>query len=121
MKFLLIDDDLPCIANLKDVLELGGHECVLFRNPNEGVAAFKDNHFDVVVTDYKMPVMNGLEVLRAIREHNPRAYIIIVTGYADKNRATDAVNDGVYAFFRKPLDFRRFMEIIFRIEEELQI
>ena len=121
MKILLIDDDLPCINNLKDALEPGGHECVLFQNPNEGIAAFQSDNFDVVVTDYKMPVMNGLDVLRTIREHNPETYIIIVTGFADTNNAIAAVNDGAYAFFRKPLDFNRFMKTIGKIEEELHV
>lgn len=120
MRILLIDDDLPSITNLKDALEPGGHECVLFQNPLAGLAAFQNDHFDLVVTDYKMAEIDGIEVLHSIHEMDPSAYVILLTGYADVENAIAAVNDNAYAFFRKPLDLGKFMNTISIIEKELR-
>ncbi|MFC1725888.1 response regulator [candidate division KSB1 bacterium] len=119
MKFLLIDDDLPCISNLKDVLESGGHECALFQNPIEGIAALKKDHFEIALIDFKMPLMNGLEVLRSLKTYNPEIFTIIITGYAETENTIDALNMGAYAFFQKPININKFMTTIKTIENEL--
>jgi len=119
MKLLLIDDDLECIQYLKEALELGGNECILFQNPKEGVAAYDGKNFDAIITDFKMPQMNGIDVLKAVREKNPSAYVIILTGYADLDNAMAALNYGAYAFFRKPLNLKDLIKILSKIEDEI--
>ncbi len=120
MRLLLIDDELPVIQSLELTLKPAGHECVLFQNPVEGVEAFKNEHFDVVVTDFKMPEMNGIEVLKEIRKYNSDVYVIILTGYADINNAIGSVNNGAYAFFRKPLNFQDLINTLNQIEDEIK-
>jgi len=116
---MLIDDDLPCINSLKDALVPGGYKCSVFQNPQEGISAFKKQDFDIVITDFKMPEMNGIEVLKEIRKYNPYAYVIMLTGYADIENAIESVNNGAYAFFRKPLNFKELMDTISKITYEL--
>lgn len=120
MKLLLIDDELACIEAMERTLKPAGHECVLFENPLEALETFKKEHFDVVITDFKMPEMNGIEVLKEIRKLNPNTHVIILTGYANINNAIDSVNSGAYAFFRKPVDVKDFIETISKSEEELK-
>ena len=121
MKILLIDDELSCIKSLEVGLKPANYECVLFQNPNEGVTAFKNDSFDVVITDIKMPEMSGVEVLKAIRAHNPKAYVIITTSYDDVDTTIEAVNNGAYALFREPFRFKEIMKILYEIEKELQV
>ena len=120
MKFLIIDDDLPCLNSLKDVLESGGHECTLFQDPIKGINASKNTHFDIALLDFKMPIMNGLELLSTLKTYNPEIFTIIITGYAETENAIDALNMGAYAFFQKPLDIDKFMVTINKIEQELE-
>lgn len=121
MKILLIDDELSCIESLEVALKPANYECVLFQDPNEGITAFQNDSFDVVITDIKMPGMSGIDVLNAILAHNPKAYVIITTGYADIDTTIEAVNNGAYAFFRKPFEFKELMKVLYKIEKELQV
>ena len=66
-----------------------------------------------------MPEMNGIEVLQAVRAHDPLVYVILMTGYANVDIVIEAVNYGAYAFFRKPLNFHELMETVWKIEKEL--
>jgi len=118
MRLLLIDDELDCINVMRTVLRPAGHECDLFGDPVEALESFRKEHHDVVVTDYRMPEMDGIEVLKEIREINPETPVVILTGYADVENAIGAVNHGAYAFFRKPLDFNEFIGTLSKIENE---
>ena len=120
MKILLIDNDLASINNLKDAIEPGGHKCVLFQNPKEGLSAYKKDKFDVVITDFKMPEIDGIEVLKTIRAQSPNVYVILLTGYADIENAIDSVNYGAHAYFRKPVKLKGLLEVISKIENEIK-
>lgn len=121
MKILFIDDEFPVLESLQKALKPMKYECILFKDPYLGLESYKNNHYDVVVTDIKMPKMNGNEILKIIKEYNSQAYVIIMTAYASSENAIDAINGGAYAFFRKPLDFRSFINILVNIEKEMQM
>ena len=119
MKILLIDDELSGITTMEKMLDPAGHECVLCQDPIKGIEKFKMNNFDVVITDFKMPHMNGIKVLKEIRKYKPDACVIILTGYADTENAIASVNCGAYSYFRKPLNINKFMDTLSKIEKEL--
>lgn len=120
MRLMIVEDDVPVANCLKEYFELSGFECEVFNDPREGVGAYKLGDYEVVLTDIKMPGMNGIEVLEAIRSRDPRAHVIIMTGFADVNNAINAVNAGAYAFFRKPLEMDKLKACLQRIERERQ-
>ena len=119
-RILLIDDDQECLKVISTSLTLFGYPSEKFSNPREAVEALRSEKFDIVVTDYKMPEMTGIEVLKAIRWHHPDTYVIIMTGFADTDNAVDAVNFGAHSFFCKPLDIKCLLGKIFEIERELK-
>jgi len=119
MNMMLIDDDQDCILGLAGVLEPTGHSCEMFTVPEQAVQLYDGQHYDIVITDMKMPGMNGIEVLRIIRERNPAAKVIIITGYGDVEAAISAVNFGAYAFFCKPINVEQFIETIEKIGVEV--
>lgn len=121
MKLMVIEDDHAVAACLRELFELAGHSCDTYTAPREGVRAYKIGGYDVVFTDIKMPGMNGLEVLETLRSRDPRACVIIMTGYADLENAIGAVNAGAYAFFRKPLEVERIKSCLKRIEREKEL
>ncbi|MDM7925369.1 MAG: response regulator [bacterium] len=116
MKILLIDDQPDVMQSLKDAIEPAGHECVLYQNPAEAVGRFQADHFDAVITDYKMPQMDGIRVLKAVQQSKPGIPVIILTGYADTEGAIEAVNNGAYAYFQKPVDIKRLFKTIAGLE-----
>lgn len=118
MNILLLDDDLSCLEGLVSVLEPAGHICFPFNIPEKAVEAYAEGPYDVVITDMRMPGMNGIEVLCEILAIDQDAKVIIVTGYGDVDTAIAAVNNRAYAFFGKPLDVSDLMEILYKIEKE---
>ena len=118
MKLMIIEDDLPVSKCLQEYFQLAGYDCDVFNDPREGVAAYKLGEYDVVLTDIKMPGMNGIEVLEAVRSSDAESHVIIMTGYADVNNAINAVNSGAYAFFRKPLEMDKIKACLQRIERD---
>jgi len=120
MKVMIIDDDDAVGKTLKKIIQFAGHDCEIFQKPVEGLASYKSGDFDVVLTDIRMPEMDGIEVLERIREHNPKAYVIIMTGFADLDNAIEANNKGSYAFFRKPFEIKKVLATLSRIEKELR-
>jgi len=116
---MLIDDDLSCLKVLKQALGQVGYKCVAHQNPVEGVAAYKESQYDVVVTDILMPQMNGLDVLKSVKESNAAARVIMMTGYAHIDSAQAALNQGAYAYLSKPFSLSSLFDILQKIEKEL--
>lgn len=117
MKLLLIDDQINILISLKEALEPGGHRCELFDRPKEALQRFEKEAFDAVVTDLKMPQMDGIEVLKRVQTLKPGTPVIIMTGYADTENAIQAVNYGAYAFYQKPIKIKKFIETLKALEQ----
>ena len=120
MKLMLVDDEMPILESLERALKPTGYTCSIFQEPLEALEAYRRGGYDVVVTDFMMPEMTGIEVLKVIKGMDGGARVIILTGYADIENAIAAVNNGAYAFFRKPLDFRDFIGTLKKIEHEIE-
>lgn len=106
MKNILVVDDDPLIRQLcRDILKGLGFEITDTGNPLEAISLWKSSSFDLVITDIKMPVMSGLELMARIKEQTPDAAFIVITGHGDYRLAVEAIKLGVYDFINKP--FRR--------------
>jgi two-component sensor histidine kinase len=116
----MIDDQINVISSLKEAVAPAGMDCALCDKPREALRQFKTGAFDVVVTDYQMPDMNGIDVLKEVQHIRPGTPVIILTGYADVGNAIEAVNHGAYAFFQKPVPFKRFLATLNEIREKLR-
>lgn len=119
MRIMIIDDDVSSAKSVEKVLSIEKHETSVFHNPVEAVKAYEAEKFDLVVSDFKMPDLTGIDVLKKIKKSDKDANVIIFTGYADIDNAIAAVNNGAYAFFRKPLNVSDFIETVSQLEEEL--
>lgn len=118
MRLMLIDDDYSVMRSIRSVMLELGHECETFQDPHKALSVYKEKHFDVVVTGYKLEEKNGIEVLKEIRSHNSDACVILMTGYPNLVNTVSALRNGVYAFLRKPVKFNILVNLLFRIEAE---
>jgi len=118
MNILLVDDDIIFVSVLSDFLKQK-HTLRIASNGLDALNIFKVNHYDVVITDISMPKINGIELLKAIREIDKNANVIIITGHPGKDYELKAEQYGSHAFFTKPLNMKRFMETLIRIENEI--
>lgn len=105
-RVLLIDDEPIATRTLVHVLgEEPSLAAVAFNDPREALDELRERPADVVVSDFVMPWMNGLEVLREARAVAPETSRILLTGYADKASAIESINTiGLFQYIEKPWD-----------------
>src|SRR3954462_408458 len=101
-RVLIIDDHDTMREGMAVTVQKMGHEPLAFRSPLEGVAAFKKAGADMVITDLKMDVMDGLEVVKAVRAHDDQAVIMVVTAFGSTETAVTAMQQGAFDFITKP-------------------
>jgi adenylate cyclase len=106
VKILIVDDDEGVRISLERVLERDGYEVMLAERGSEGIEIVRKFPEDIetVISDFKMPGMDGLETLTEIGRINPEIIRIILTGYATLDRAIETVNLGIDGFLTKPFD-----------------
>jgi DNA-binding NtrC family response regulator len=111
---VLVDDEEMVTAALKGFLELETPYRVLaFSSPLEVLESIQKERVDVVVADFMMPEMDGVELLRRVRELRPHVTRILLTGYADIDNAIRAINEaGLYHYLQKPWDNEHLKLII---------
>jgi CheY-like chemotaxis protein len=96
-KVLLVDDNRDGLIARGSLLEEIGYTVVTADTAEAGLALWESGHFDVVITDYRMPAMNGVELIRCLRAHNPNARVILLSGFVEplglteENTGADAV------------------------------
>ncbi len=117
MKILLVDDDISSITALTNLLK-DNNSLRIANNGLDAFELFKANKYDVVITDYAMPKMNGLELLGAIRSRNSHVPVVLVTGHVGSIPDLDAVKESVRAVFFKPLDVGAFLSLLDSIEND---
>lgn len=101
---VVVDDERIVTSAFKTLLMVEGYtNAHYFNNPEEALEFLKDNRPDLVISDFLMPQMNGLEFLKRVKELYPEVSKIILTGYADKENAINAINEvGIYKYLEKP-------------------
>lgn len=113
-KVMLVDDEDMVLTSVRAFLTLETeYDVEAFSNPMQAAEFLKQNSVDVVVSDYMMPHMNGLELLRVAKEHQPESGRILLTGHADKQSAIQAINEvGLYQYLEKPWDNAQLLLVI---------
>jgi DNA-binding NtrC family response regulator len=101
-RILVVDDEDIVRTSCSRTLSPEGYEVRLAKNGVEGLKMASEEKFDLVLTDLKMPDMDGIEVLRIIREKWPETAVIIVTGYQTVDTAVKAIKLGAYDYIEKP-------------------
>lgn len=106
----LIDDDSNILSSLKRLLKSKEYSVFTFTNGNLGLKALEDNDVAILVTDYNMPEISGIEVLKKAREISPDTIRVMITGALDIELALDAISHGeVYRIIQKPWNDLEFM------------
>lgn len=102
-KLLFIDDDVDICLLLSRFLTKNGYEVETAHSAAKGLALFRENNFDIVITDFRLGDKTGKDVLAEVKAINPDAIVLIVTGYSDVKTAVDVIKLGAYDYITKPL------------------
>lgn len=108
-KILVIDDEQAIRKTLKEILEYEKYEVEEAKSGIEGLDKIKEEQFDIVLCDIKMPQMDGIETLEKIMEFNPEIPVVMITGHGSVETAVEALKKGAYDFIEKPLDMNRLL------------
>lgn len=119
-RIVIVDDDNMLINSFKTLLVLEGYEnAEFFTCPLEALKYLKENEPDLIITDMMMPKMNGLEFLKEANKLYPDVSKIVLTGYADIEKAIGAINEvGLYKYITKPWDSNE--ELIINIKNGIE-
>jgi len=120
-KVLVIDDEQPTLNMFRLLLAAYGYDTLTAVNGAEGVETFGRERPGIVLTDIKMPVMDGIEVLRRIKDIDPYAEVIVITGHGDMDLAIRALNLDATDFINKPVQRQALSEALSRAEERIAI
>ena len=113
-KILVIDDELDMLSSCKRLLERQGHAVSVAERGEDGLARFDEEAHDLVITDLKMPGMDGLAVLKGIKERSPDTAVIVFTGFGTVEDAVNAIKDGAFDFVQKPIKPDEFQIVVER-------
>ncbi|MBR4327758.1 MAG: sigma-54-dependent Fis family transcriptional regulator [Bacteroidales bacterium] len=111
-KVLIIDDERAIRNTLKDILSFENHEVTLAQDGVEGIELVKNNKFDIILCDIKMPKMDGIEVLEQLMQMGVESPIVMISGHGTLETAVEAIKKGAYDFIEKPLDLNRLLVVI---------
>jgi DNA-binding NtrC family response regulator len=116
-RILILDDERIVCDRLRPSLEKLGFLIETCTDSNQAVTRLTEQHFDVLVTDLKMPGVGGLDVLAFTREHSPSTKVIVITGFATTETARQAMAGGAVEFIPKPFKMSRLRDLIVRLAE----
>ena len=118
---LVIDDEAAIRDSLKMILEYDGYECILSASGQEGLVCVKRDSPALVLLDIKMPGMDGLDVLRSIREIDKLLPVVIISGHGNVATAVEATKLGAFDFLEKPLSTERVAVTIRNALDQCQL
>ncbi|MCL4457779.1 MAG: sigma-54 dependent transcriptional regulator [Nitrospirae bacterium] len=120
-RILVIDDDPNTCSLLNRILAKSGHDVTTETVPSNAVKYFRGDSFDLVITDFYMPEMNGLELLEQVKNINPDVDVMIMTAFATVDNAVDAMRKGAYDYIVKPFQNDDLLLSIKRVLEKRKL
>ena len=112
LKVLVIDDDEGIRTTISAILENEGYDVDTAENGKEAIEKSKADLYKVALIDFRLPDMNGTELLTALRETTPKMVKIMVTGYPTLQNAIECVNKHADGYFIKPIDYEDLLKTI---------
>jgi nitrogen regulation protein NR(I) len=111
-KILLIEDDPGIVVTLRRLLSEEGYQVETETRGDAGLARARANPLDVVITDMKLPGLNGLELVRELHSARPRLPIILITAHGTTETAIEATKSGAYDYLLKPFEMPELFELV---------
>ncbi|MDQ3050730.1 MAG: sigma-54 dependent transcriptional regulator [Bacteroidota bacterium] len=111
-KILIIDDEKSIRNTLREILSYEGYEVTEAQDGSEGLKYAEKEKFDIILSDIKMPKMDGIEVLEKLQEITPETPVVMISGHGNIDTAVEAIRKGAFDYISKPLDLNRMLVTI---------
>ena len=117
LNILVVEDGQSQREMLRDFLVREGHTVAEAENGDAGIQSVLKGHFDMILLDYKMPGMDGMQVLKEVKKINPEIDVIIITAYGTIETAVEAMKAGAIDYITKPVEFDELLIHVDRVSE----
>jgi len=117
---VVIDDEQGILDVVGRFAQRAGYETETFSSGREAIAQLQTRRADLVLVDLRMPDVGGLDVLRAIRDIDPRCQAVLMTGYASVETAVEAIKLGATDYLSKPLDLARLEQLLSTVRDDIE-
>ena len=118
---LIVDDDIQFAQTLSKILKAKGYDTKDAKDGFEALDLIDSTEFDIVLMDIKMPVINGVETYKKMKEIKPETIVILMTAFSLDDLIKEALKEGVYAVVHKPLDIEMTIQLIEKSKDGLFI
>ncbi len=115
-RFLLVDDNVAFAENTAEILRDRGAEVTVAASSDEALSSIRVGRYDAVVTDMRMPSLDGAELLRELRRVDPGLPAVVLTAYSSDAALDRARTEGVWAVMQKPVDVGRLIAVLAEVE-----
>ncbi len=115
-RILIVDDEKKLCLVLQGALEEEGHEVHCCFDGNEGMQAIEQQNYDILLTDLRLPGVDGLKLLQHSMELNPEAKVVLMTAHASASTAVTAMKEGAFDYLTKPFSLDSLFDILEKIE-----
>ena len=120
-KVLLVDDEVDFLETLSERMRLRDMDVTTSASPLDAIKKVQEKDYDAIIMDLKMPQMDGLQLLKVLKEKNPDLQIILLTGHATVEKGIEAMKLGATDFLEKPVDFKVLIEKIHKAQAKKMI
>ena len=114
IQVMLVDDEVEFLNTLTKRLRKRGVDIKGVESGEKALEALKEGHYDVIILDVRMPGMDGIEVLRKIKDGYPLTEVIMLTGHANVEVAVQGMELGAFDYLMKPMDID---ELLYKVED----
>lgn len=121
MRILVVDDEPSIRIALSDLLEADGHRVEAVEHAPAAIGALDAEAWDLVLSDLRMPAMDGLELLAEVRSRHPSVVFVLITAHGDERTAVRALREGAYSYLPKPFDNEEVRAVVARVREMLAL
>lgn len=120
-KIMFVDDDLVTGRVMKRNCDNANYSCSVYQNARDCLNAFEKSNADIVITDLRMPGMNGFELLSELRAIDENVPVLVMTGYSSVENAVEAMKRGASDFIKKPFDFTELKLMLDRTMKSVRL
>ncbi len=121
LRVLVIDDDRLHAETVAEVLERAGDHCTVATSGQAGADRIEHDEYDVVLTDLRMSDLDGLAIVRKVRQAQPEAEVVVITGFGDVKTAVEAIKQGAVHYLVKPVDMAELRAIVGKAGERRRL
>ncbi len=120
-KVLLVDDEVDFLETLSERMRVRDMDVTTSASPLDAIKKVQEKDYDAIIMDLKMPQMDGLQLLKILKEKNPDLQIILLTGHATVEKGIEAMKLGATDFLEKPVDLKVLTEKIHKAQAKKMI